>query len=309
MSKVLVSNIQKFCVYDGPGIRTVVFLMGCPLRCKWCQNPENFVDHSILMYNREKCVACGACVIACPQGANTLLLHGDGSGELDFDRTKCVACGKCTKACMYNAREISGKYMTVDEVYNEVMKDEVFFRNTGGGITMSGGECTLHPDFLTELLGKVKEAKISTAIETCGYTSKEVMTRLLDCVDLFLYDIKLVSPALAIRWTGRDNQRILDNLSFLLSQGKRVIIRIPLIPGVNTGDELVRIADYLESLKEIHEIHILPFHQVGSSKYGLSGHTYELEDKNPCSGDESSEAAEYLESRGFHVNVGGWDFQ
>lgn len=296
-----ISNIQKFCVDDGPGIWTVVFFMGCPLRCKWCQNPENFEQSSRLMVDSSKCSSCGACLI-CPNGANKLI-----DGKMVFDREKCDSCGKCIDVCRNNVREIAGKIMTEDEVYAEVVKDKVFFDNTNGGITLSGGECTTQPDFAVSLLKRFQNEKVHTAIETSGFCSNSTILRFAECVDLFLYDIKAVSSDIHLKWTGISNDIIKENLECLVRLDKKIIIRIPLIPGVNTGKELEKIAQYLLQLEKIKEIHILPFHQLGSSRYALSGVDYELDKMEECSIIDAETAKTELEKYGFKVNVGGWD--
>lgn len=301
--KVLVSNIQQFCTYDGPGIRTVVFLMGCPMRCKWCQNPENFTGKQMLMFDKAKCTSCGACLAACEYQAVRALAEGG----IIFERKNCRACGKCTEVCRMGARELCGKYMTTDEVFKEVMKDEIFFRNTGGGITLSGGECMLYPEFIKELFQAFKQKGIHTAIETSGYCPTSAMQEIEDCVDLFLYDFKLDSNELHKKWTKKSNANIKQNLEYLISRGKNVVVRIPLIEGVNDGSEFNNMMRYLKQYPQIKDIHILPFHQIGSSKYNLSDTGYEMEVWKECSVEKAEECKKAAESMGFSVNIGGWN--
>ncbi|WP_346908211.1 glycyl-radical enzyme activating protein [Faecalicatena orotica] len=303
MSKICISNIQKFCVYDGPGIRTVVFFMGCPLRCKWCQNPENFYHDPVVMFDELKCTGCGICIERC---RNHAISRGTSGGIL-LDRRLCTSCGECVLHCRQQAREVCGKIMSLEEVYEEVMKDEVFFRNTGGGITLSGGECTLFPEYVSVLLSKVKMRGIHTAVETCGFCELEALEEIEPYVDLFLYDIKLITPDLHKKWTGQDNDKIRANLEHLLGNGREVVIRIPLVAGVNDGDEFREILDYLKGLREIRNIHILPFHQLGSSKYRLSGQDYEMEEWGECPVKIVDQCALMAENEGFKVNVGGWN--
>lgn len=304
--KALISNIQKFCVDDGPGIRTVVFFMGCPLRCKWCQNPENLLRKPQMMFDSSKCQVCGACVASCKRQVNTLVVDGK-IPQIAYNRDECSLCGSCTEICRNGAREIAGKEMTVQEVFDEVMKDRVFYENTGGGITLSGGECTAYPDFAQELLKKIQSEHIHTAVETCGFCSEEIIEKLASHVDLFLYDFKAFTPEIHKKWTGQDNGIIKKNLQILHSKKKCVIIRIPLIPGVNTDSELEKMAEYLYSLEGIRSVHILPFHQLGSSKYRLSGRQYCLQEMPECTMEEAEKAQQLLEHYRFKVNIGGWD--
>lgn len=301
--KVYISNIQKFCVYDGPGIRTVVFFMGCPLRCKWCQNPENFCHDPVVMFDESRCTGCGGCIERCPSRA----ISRGAAGNILLNRGLCTSCGECARYCRQQAREVCGRIMTPDAVYEEVMKDEVFFRNTGGGITLSGGECTLFPEYVSALLGRVKERGIHTAVETCGFCEPEALEKIEAYADLFLYDIKLITPDLHRRWTGQDNRKIKRNLEHLVRNGRDVVIRIPLIAGVNDGEEFRKILDYLKGLREIREIHILPFHQLGASKYRLSGQDYEMWEWKECSEKIAEQCTLMAENEGFKVNVGGWN--
>lgn len=303
MSKVYISNIQKFCVYDGPGIRTVVFFMGCPLRCRWCQNPENFYNAPKVMYDESKCSRCGICIEKC---SNHAISMGE-AGEILLDRRLCNACGECTLFCQQQAREVCGKELSVEEVFEEVMKDEVFFQNTGGGITLSGGECTMFPEYALELLKKAKARGIHTAVETCGFCEPEALSAIEKDVDLFLYDIKLITSSLHKKWTGQENEKIKLNLEHLIHNKRAVVIRIPLIAGVNDGEEFQKILDYLKNFPTIKDIHILPFHQLGSSKYRLSGQEYEMEDWKECSEEVVEKCRQKAEDEGFKVNVGGWN--
>lgn len=303
MRKAYISNIQKFCVHDGPGIRTVVFFMGCPLRCMWCQNPENFYNRPVMMFDFKKCTSCGMCIQKCKRQA----IYKKNTGEIVTDRNLCVLCGDCTSCCRQQAREICGNAKTVDDVFEEVMKDEIFFRNTGGGITLSGGECTMFPEFTVELLEKFKARGIHTAIETSGYCKHEDLKIIENETDLFLYDLKLITPALHKIWTGQGNGLIMKNLEHLVSSGRRVVIRIPLISGVNDGVEFGLILEYLRKLRGIKEIHLLPFHQLGACKYRLSGQSYEMHDWQECSKETVEKCTIQAENEGFKVNVGGWN--
>ncbi len=297
-----VSAIQRFCVHDGPGIRTVVFLMGCPLRCKWCQNPENFKPRPMVMFDSSKCIACGECVACCPKGCNVI-----EAGVMRFDASRCDGCGECVKACYSGARSVCGERKTPDELFDEVMEDEVFFRESGGGITFSGGEATMHAEYVAEVMHKFRDVGISTAIETSGFCSPSALQSVAEYTDCFLYDVKLRNEESHLEWTGVRNERILENLRTLCVEGRRVIARIALIPGVNDGDEFVRILEYLRKFPNVDQVHILPFHQIGSSKYGLTQTPYDMADVPECPDSIAEKHVEIARSFGFKVNVGGWD--
>lgn len=302
MTTGLVSNIQKCCVHDGPGLRTVVFLMGCPLRCKWCQNPENLAMKPIVLYDEEKCVSCGRCLSHCPHECGRLTEHG-----VQFDRSKCTSCGACVDSCFIEAKSMCGKRMTVDEVYEAVMRDQIFYRTSGGGVTLSGGEPTMHTGFCVELFRKLKQASIHTAVETCGFCQNNTMLRLAEYTDLFLYDFKAYTESVHEKWTGQSNQLIKENLGLLHDMGKGIIIRIPLIPGVNDNEEFDRMLQFLQQFDQLKQIHIMPFHQIGASKYMLSATPYELKDMPECDSEYAEKHAEAARKAGFEVNIGGWD--
>lgn len=305
-NKVYVSNIQHFSVHDGPGIRTVVFLLGCPLRCKWCQNPEALNIKPRLMINNELCSRCTACIYVCPKKAILIT----SSGEIVTDRKKCNSCGKCIEECYYLARQLSGKPYTVEKVYDEIVKDKVFYANTGGGVTLSGGEPTVHLEFCYELFKKCKISDIHTAIETSGYADWGTLKKISEITDLFLYDIKLFNGEKHKEWTGKENKRILQNLKNLVNNGKNIIIRIPLIPGVNNNEkEFKSIINFVKSLKRIESVHILPFHQIGSSKYDMLNLDYQLRDLNENNHKNIEKCKKIAEEAGFKVSIGGAGFK
>jgi pyruvate formate lyase activating enzyme len=271
--RVYISEIQRFCVHDGPGIRTVVFVLGCPLDCKWCQNPENIKVEPQLLYSGGKCFGCAACVTVCPAGANTV----DAGGTCRIDRKACTACGRCVEVCHPGARKLSGTAYTVDEVYREISKDSVVYSNTAGGVTLSGGEFTMYPDFARRLLARCKRENVHTALETCGYAKWEVFERIAPYTDLFLYDIKTRDPKKHREWTGVDNTLILDNLSRLSAMGKEIIVRVPLVPGVNDDEgEFTGIVELVRSLPAVNVLHIMPFHHIGRTKYEMLDQPYRV---------------------------------
>lgn len=305
-NKVFVSNIQRYSVHDGPGIRTVVFLLGCPLRCKWCQNPEAIDVNQQLMINSELCAGCAACLNTCRNSA----ISADSSGKIITDRSKCIKCWKCIDECYYGARQVSGKLYSADQVFDVVKKDDIVYKNTGGGLTLSGGEPTLHIDFSLELLKKSRSHSINTAVETCGYTKWENFEKIMDFTDLFLYDFKLFSAEKHKKWAGVDNSIIKQNLEFLVKDGRNIIIRIPLIPGVNDDEEeFSKMMDYVRSLKSISSVHIMPFHQLGSSKYEMLGIGYQLRDLEENNSINVKRCRDIAAGMGFKVSIGGAGFK
>lgn len=257
----IVFNIQKFCIHDGDGIRTCVFLKGCPLRCIWCHNPESFEKAPALSFNGQKCSYCGKCIDIC--SARRI-----ENGSLKIDRTKCTVCGKCTEICLNDANEIVGKEMTASEVMDEVLKDKMFYENSGGGLTVTGGEPSYQADFTLELLTLAKELKINAAIETCGIGSREFYEKAADLGTTFLYDIKCIDPEKHRRLTGADNTHIMSNLQYLMDRNADIIIRLPLIPECNDSDEdIVNLAEFLNENKGRYRYaEIMPYHTLGIGK-------------------------------------------
>lgn len=299
-----VSNIQKFSVNDGYGIRTIVFLLGCTLHCKWCQNPETLISKPALMFTADRCKGCNRCREVCPTGGPQIT----ESGALAIDRSQCINCFQCVEACPYEAIKLSGSEMTVDQVLKEVMKDKVFYKNTGGGLTVSGGEPLMQIGFTAELLKRVKQEGIGTCIETAGNVPWKNFEKVLPYTDLFLYDVKFDDAGLHREWTGCDNSLIQENLEKLVMTDKEIIVRIPLIPDVNDGQEFKRIIDRIAEMKRIKEIHILPFHQLGSSKYNQMGMEYTMGDCREDNDEMVRECERYAIEKGFRVSVGGSGF-
>ncbi len=272
----LVFNIQRFSVHDGSGIRTVVFLKGCPLDCLWCHNPEGKSLEPQLMFNPEQCIGCGECAV-CPAGAHTV-----ADGVHTFAREKCVRCGKCAAACPTGALKMAGQEMSAGEVMEQVLRDRPFYERSGGGMTLSGGDPCFQHAFSAELLRLAHENRIDTAMETSGFMSPEVLARLAADTDTFLWDFKLYDPELHKKYTGVPLEPILANLAALNEMGKAVILRCPLIPGVNAVPEHVLAAAALSHTYPcIREIHFLPYHRLGIPKekrLGIAGR-YDTEEK------------------------------
>ena len=258
----LIFNIQRFAIHDGPGIRTTIFMKGCPLSCWWCHNPEGICPSVELMWTRYKCIHCQSCVDICPNRALSF-----DEDRLMLDRTRCTFCGKCAQICPTTALKVVGKWVEEEDIFREIEKDMMYFDQSDGGVTFSGGEPLLQTDFLLQVLPKIKSHQIHVAIDTSGYTTKEDLEKILPYVDLFLYDLKMVDRAKHKENTGVENDITKENLRSLISKKKHVIIRIPVIPGVNDSksdtDEFIV---FLKSLNDDIEVNLLPYHDV-SEKY------------------------------------------
>lgn len=259
--KGIVFNIQGYSIHDGPGIRTTVFLKGCPLRCFWCQNPESQAMKPEILLNKSICTLCGRCVKVCPAGAS-----GIAEKSSIIDRNECTGCGRCVEDCPVQARSLVGKYLTVAEVVTEVLRDRKFYETSGGGVTLSGGEPTMQPEFALNILKSCKEEGIHTALETCGCTSWQTMQKLLNYTDLVLYDIKCIDTTKHQKATGRPNNIILENAK-KISICKPMRVRVPLIPGFNDSVEDIQvIAEWVKIELSSVEIDLLPYNKLGEGK-------------------------------------------
>ncbi|NLM46647.1 MAG: glycyl-radical enzyme activating protein [Firmicutes bacterium] len=273
----VIFNIVRGSFVDGYGLRTTVFLKGCPLRCLWCCNPEGQKFEPELKFVAANCTLCGKCINVCPTGAIAKNVATPDK-KLAIDRNKCTMCGKCVDVCFENALDIIGKRMTVDEVMAIVKKDEMYYQQSGGGVTIGGGEPTAQPEFTLALIRECKKNYIHTAVDTCGYTVTDEGFAVLAEADLLLFDIKGLDPAEHKKNTGVSNEVIIDNLRRLNSLKKSIIIRIPLIPGHNDSeDNIEKTAAFLSSLKQVERVDIIPYHKYGKIKYGEIGMIYPLE--------------------------------
>ena len=299
MTRGTVFDIKRFSLHDGPGIRTTVFLKGCGLRCWWCHNPESQRPGPELLLRPELCIGCGACAEACPEGAIS-------SETLNTDRARCTTCGTCLEACYAEGRAIVGRMMSVDEVMAEVLRDVAFYDESGGGVTLSGGEPLLQADFAADLLRACKAHGLHTAVDTCGHVPATTFDRIRGDVDLFLYDLKLMDDTRHRQFTGATNRLILENLRQLATNGQRIVVRVPVIPGITDDSaNLDAIAAFIQTLPGIERIDILAYHRIGGDKYARLGRENPLPPTKPPTEATMLAIQHRLESTGRPVNLGG----
>jgi pyruvate formate lyase activating enzyme len=296
----MIYDIMRYSTRDGPGIRTTVFLKGCPLRCAWCHNPESQALAPEPLLRPDRCIACGACVSRCAQGAISWV-----DGAVLTNVALCVRCGACATACYADAREMVGRTMTVTQVMSEISRDTPFFDESGGGVTFSGGEPLAQPEFLAALLTACRALELQTAVDTSGYAAWSVLARLRADVDLFLYDLKLIDDTLHRRFTGVSNVPILRNLESLLQSGSTVVVRMPVIPGINDDEQALRaLGTYATSLPRLAGLAILPYHRAGLEKYRRLGRQYDLANTEPPSQERMEQIAATLAAYGLPVRIG-----
>lgn len=300
----LITNIQKYSIHDGDGIRTTVFFKGCPLKCKWCHNPETQNFKKQILTNREKCTGCGSCILVCPNHAIRLV-----DGKAVTDHEKCNGCGTCVKNCLSNIREVAGKEYTVKELVKELKKDEMFYEESGGGVTLSGGEVMcMDMDYIEALAKELHRQGITVTIDTCGYAPYDNFKRILPYVNTFLYDIKAMDREVHKEFIGVDNTLILENLEKLSEDNARIYIRIPTIKGVNADDESMKaVIDWLLAHKiKVAQVNLLPYHNTGSSKYGRLEKTYDGEMLETPTGEEMEHFVALFQNAGFlKTKIGG----
>ncbi|HBC31532.1 MAG TPA: glycyl-radical enzyme activating protein [Clostridiales bacterium] len=297
--KANIFNIQKFSIHDGPGIRTTVFFKGCQLKCIWCHNPESQNFKKEILYNKNKCTLCGNCVKTCQNNAIEI-----NNNFLKMNMDKCTFCGDCTVCCINSARQIAGKEYTVDEVMEEVLKDRVFYKNSKGGATLSGGEPLIYAEFVEELLMKLKKENIHTAVDTCGCVDFKVLERVSRYTDLFLYDLKTMDDEKHILYTGVSNINIIDNLIKLSEIHNNINLRLPLIEGINADED--NILGILRLIKKtnIKKVSLLPYHDIAMHKYEKLGREYYEYMKRPAD-EKLEEFKGIFEKEGYKVKIGG----
>ncbi|MGF1731452.1 choline TMA-lyase-activating enzyme [Photobacterium kasasachensis] len=301
--KARIFNIQKYNMYDGPGIRTLIFFKGCPLRCEWCSNPESQKYHHQILYKDELCTQCRMCVEVCPTDTHYL---DPVTFEHKVSDDNCIGCGMCVDACPTNALAMIGEDKSITELLDIIEEDRHFY-HTGGGVTLGGGEVLAQPEAAINLLAMCKYSGINTAIETCGYAKREVIEKVAEHTDLFLYDIKHMISDEHYRYTGVHNELILDNLKWLLDNKQNVKIRFPLIKGVNDSEEnlrlLVELISPYKDFKNFKGIDLLPYHKMGVHKYAQLGRKYAFDDYSRFTQEELVKVESYLKERAIPVSI------
>ena len=300
----LITNVQKFSIHDGDGIRTSVFFKGCPLKCEWCHNPETQRFEKEMQCDKEKCVGCGTCAKVCPNGAISM-----ENGKPEMKKDACTFCGKCVNFCPIGIREIIGREYSVKELIKELMKDQMFYEESGGGVTLSGGEVmAMDIDYILAIAKELKRQDVTLTIDTCGYVPYEKFQAILPYVNTFLYDVKVMDPKLHKKYIGVDNQLILDNLIRLAADGARIYIRIPTIKEVNGNEKNMK--ETIAFLKE-HDIHpaqinLLPYHDTGSGKYSKLDMEYKGTDLHAPEKEEMEAFVQLFVESGFkNTKIGG----
>ena len=267
--KGLIFDIKRFALHDGPGIRTSVFLKGCPLSCTWCHNPESISAEPQISFVAERCISCGRCVEACRSGARRL-----EQDHLAYDRSKCTACGECAPVCPTTATEVVGQWQSLDELWPQLAADRPFYQRSGGGVTISGGEPLAQFDFARALVERARSEDIHVCLDTCGYAPGEQLREISSLVDLFLYDIKETDPARHQEHTGVSNEQIMANLRLCDALGRPIILRCPIIPGINLRPGyLDELAHLYHSLSNCLAVHLMPYHTLTQAKYARLGIT------------------------------------
>ena len=302
MNQPFIFDIKRYAINDGPGIRIVIFLKGCNLNCAWCHNPESISTETERMYAPAKCIKCGTCVMACPEKAITLTSEG-----IITDDELCKMCGKCAEVCPTKAIEISGHPMSVAEIMNEIEKERVFFDQSGGGVTFSGGEPLLQSKFLIELLDECSKRGIHTAVDTAGLANTEIILDVAKRTDLFLYDLKMMDSERHRKWVGVPNEKILENLKAVSATGVKIIIRIPLIGGVNDDAEnmeaTARFVAELSGEKKL--VNLLPYHKIAQTKYQKLGRPEDFQLLEEPTKEAQQQAIAIFERYGIQASIGG----
>lgn len=301
--KGFVFDVKRFAVHDGPGIRTTIFFKGCPLHCLWCHNPEGIDFGPELIVRSSRCSSCYTCLKVCPTRA---ISPGPGKGPVVVDRSKCDLCGKCVEACAYEALEIVGRRTTVGDVVAEAARDSIFYEQSGGGVTLSGGEPLAQPAFVIALLEELKARGISTALDTSGLANEDVLARAASFSDLILYDLKTMDDSVHRRYAKSGNGLILENLQHLDRLHKPIQVRIPLVAGVNDGKENIAASiGFLKTLSSVRRVDLLKYHKGGQEKYKNLGKQSCFRIFEPPSDERMEEIRGAFAEAGFSVSIGG----
>jgi pyruvate formate lyase activating enzyme len=290
-------KIQRFCLNDGPGLRTTVFFKGCQLECKWCHNPETISPRRTFMLNHDTCTLCGRCVAVCPVNA-----HKIEAGNHTVDRNSCTFCGKCETICPVDAIEIAGETMTVSEVMEIIRKDDIYYAESGGGVTLSGGEPMIQPDFARALIQECKKSGYSVYVDTNGAAAAGVYNSVVKDADGILFDIKVINRRKHLKFTGTGNEQILENFRSSCRMDKDLIVRYVVIPGINdAARDLAELCEFLEKCNFDGKIELLAYHRLGLKKYASMGLDYELPEIEPPSQERMNEIQSYLSRKGFQA--------
>jgi pyruvate formate lyase activating enzyme len=302
MKQPLIFDIRRYSINDGPGIRITIFIKGCPLRCTWCHNPESQSPKVQKLYTARKCIGAQDCIEVCPENALALTPEG-----IVTDSEKCTLCGLCADACPTKAIEMSGKLYQVEELLKIIEKERPHIDQSGGGVTFSGGEPLLNPEFLIKMLDACGEKGLHRAVDTCGFAPAETLLEVAKRTDLFLFDLKLMDPAMHKKWTGVDNRLILKNLKLLAESGANINIRVPFIKNVNTSEEeILKMAELISSLPgEKPMVNLLPYHNIATGKYQKLEIEYNADEMDEPSEEEIQKATEIFNSFNLEVEVGG----
>lgn len=302
--KAFIFNVQKYNIYDGPGVRTLVFFKGCPLRCKWCANPEGLERKYQVMFKRNSCLDCGACVPVCPVGIHTMTKDFKHVLDRSID---CLGCRKCEDICTQSALSIVGQVKTVSELMDIIEEDRMFYEMSGGGVTLGGGEVTAQSEFAVNLLMACKQQGINTAIETCGYAKREAILQMAEFTDLFLFDIKHIDPERHYQLTGVRNERILENLKELLHHRYNVKVRMPLLKGINDRQEeidgVIKFLTPFRDDKNFKGIDLLPYHKLGVNKYNQLDKEYGIQGDPSLSSHDLDRIESWIKKYDFPVTV------
>ena len=301
MKKRMVVDISRMTVHNGPGIRTLILFKGCPLRCIWCSTPESQRESVEIAFYPDRCILCGDCIPVCPQNAISA-----SDKTVVINRKLCDNCGRCVTVCHTETIKLLGQEYTIEELVDEVKKDEIIYKHSGGGVTLSGGEPLLEPEFILELLQALKQNEISVGVDTCGFVPRKNIEYVLPYVDFFLWDIKHMNAEKHVEYTGVSNELILDNLRFVSDNGIPVYLRLPLIPGYNDSQENLRaVCELAKDLSSLVEIDLLPLHHLGKARYVALGRKYLIEDTPLIREEVIQETKNLVESYGLTCKIIG----